>query len=67
MKNETTAVTSPAERNNAQKQNVPSIEQWMKEAKQQPDADQCGMYLFHNGWYGALPKHRCAMARTRRG
>ena len=21
----------------------------MKEAKQQPDADQCGMYLFHNG------------------
>ena len=49
MKNETTAITSPAERNNAQKQNVPSIEQWLKKAKQQPDADQCGMYLFHNG------------------
>lgn len=49
MKNETIAITSPAERNNAQKQNVPSIERWLKEAKQQPDADQCGMYLFHNG------------------
>lgn len=48
MKNETTAVASPAEQNNTQKQNVPSIEQWLKEAKQQPDADQCGMYLV---WY----------------
>lgn len=49
MNNETTAVTSPTEMNNAQRHNVPSIEQWLKEAKQQPDADQCGMYLFHNG------------------
>lgn len=33
MNNETTAVASPAEPDNAQKQNVPSIEQWLKEAK----------------------------------
>ena len=27
----------------------PSLDQWLKEAKADPCADQCGMYLFHNG------------------
>lgn len=56
MTNEATVVTSPAEPDNAQGQNVPSIEQWLREAKQQPNADQCGMYLFHNGVVRATAK-----------
>ena len=28
---------------------VPSIDAWFEEAKQAPDADKVGMYLFHNG------------------
>ena len=28
---------------------TPSIDQWMKEAKADPAAGQCGMYLVHNG------------------
>ncbi len=28
---------------------APSIDQWMKEAKADPSAKQCGMYLVHNG------------------
>ena len=28
---------------------APSMEQWLREAKAAPHADQCGMYLFHNG------------------
>lgn len=28
---------------------VPSIEEWLREAKAAPDAEKCGMYLFHNG------------------
>lgn len=27
----------------------PSMDQWIREAKQQEDAAKCGMYLFHNG------------------
>lgn len=27
----------------------PSMDQWIKEAKAEPDAGQIGMYLFHNG------------------
>lgn len=27
----------------------PSMDEWMKEAKSHTDADQVGMYLFHNG------------------
>ena len=30
-------------------QSMPSIDQWLKEAKQSPEAAQCGMYLTHNG------------------
>lgn len=27
----------------------PSIDQWLAEAKQSPNADKCGMFLTHNG------------------
>lgn len=28
---------------------MPSIDEWMREAKATPDADKCGMFLVHNG------------------
>lgn len=28
---------------------MPSIDEWMHEAKASPDADKCGMFLVHNG------------------
>ena len=28
---------------------MPSVDTWLKEAKSDENADQCGMYLFHNG------------------
>ena len=28
---------------------VPSVDQWLKEAKEDPSAFECGMYLIHNG------------------
>ena len=28
---------------------MPSVDQWLKEAKADPSAKQCGMYLVHNG------------------
>ena len=31
------------------KQERPSTEQWLREAKAAPDAAKCGMYLIHNG------------------
>lgn len=31
------------------KKTAPSIDQWMKEAKSDPDASKIGMYLVHNG------------------
>lgn len=34
----------------------PSIDQWLAEAKQDPSAAQCGMYLTHNGVVRATPK-----------
>ena len=30
-------------------QAMPSVDQWLKEAKRDPDAALCGMYLTHNG------------------
>lgn len=32
-----------------QKKTVPSMDEWMKEAKADRSATECGMYLFHNG------------------
>ena len=34
----------------------PSMDQWLKEAKQDPNAAQCGMYLTHNGVVRITPK-----------
>ena len=34
----------------------PDISQWLKEAKQDPDAASVGMYLTHNGVVRAIPK-----------
>lgn len=31
------------------KQQAPSLDQWLREAKALPDAPLCGMYLSHNG------------------
>lgn len=28
---------------------APSMDEWLREAKQDARADECGMYLFHNG------------------
>ena len=37
-------------------QQEPSIDQWLKEAKQDPQAAQCGMFLTHNGVVRITPK-----------
>lgn len=31
------------------KKQSPSMDAWLKEAKQNPDAEKCGMFLVHNG------------------
>ncbi len=35
---------------------APSMECWLREAKNQKNADKCGMYLVHNGTVRATPK-----------
>ena len=35
---------------------IPSLDKWIKEAKQDKDAAKCGMYLFHNGVVRETPK-----------
>lgn len=35
----------------------PSMDQWLKEAKADPDAAHVGMYLTHNGVVRATPRH----------
>ena len=34
----------------------PSIDQWLQEAKNDPSAPKCGMYLIHNGTVRETPK-----------
>ena len=41
---------------------APSLDQWLKQAKAEPDAAGCGMYLFHNGVV-----RETARARVRQG
>lgn len=36
----------------------PSIDKWLKEAKRDSQAAQCGMYLFHNGIVRITPKRQ---------
>ena len=31
------------------REKAPSMDQWLDEAKEDPQAAACGMYLFHNG------------------
>lgn len=35
---------------------IPSIDAWLREAKADPSAAECGMYLTHNGTVRATPK-----------
>lgn len=28
---------------------IPSVDEWLREAKSSPDAEKCGMFLIHNG------------------
>ena len=42
--------------------NTPSMDDWMQEAKKDPSAQYCGMYLFHNGTV-----RKSAKARVRSG
>lgn len=41
---------------------TPSLDRWLKEARQDPASENCGMYLFHNGVV-----RRSAKARVRQG
>lgn len=34
----------------------PSMDQWLKEAKADPNAEECGMFLIHNGVVRITPK-----------
>ena len=43
---------------------VPSIDQWLKEAKEDANADQCGMYLTHNGVVRITPKAQVRQGQT---
>ncbi len=38
------------------KKETPSVEQWLREAKQSPEAAACGMFLIHNGVVRATAK-----------
>lgn len=44
------------------KKTVPSMDEWMKEAKADVSAPECGMYLFHNGVV-----RKSAKAKVRQG
>lgn len=35
---------------------APSLDEWLREAKADPKAEECGMYLFHNGIVRVTPK-----------
>ena len=42
--------------------NRPSLDQWLREAQADPNAPECGMYLFHTGVVRSTPK-----AKVRQG
>ncbi|MGI6732510.1 MAG: molybdenum cofactor biosynthesis protein MoaE [Anaerovoracaceae bacterium] len=48
--------------NEKNKKSLPSIDEWLKEAKAHPDASKIGMYLTHNGVVRETPK-----AKVRQG
>lgn len=39
-----------------EKQTAPSVDEWLRQAKADPDAGKVGMYLVHNGVVRATPK-----------
>ena len=43
---------------------VPSMDDWLREAKTDPSAAQCGMYLFHNGVVRRTPKAQVRQGLT---
>ena len=45
-----------------EKKPVPSVDRWLREAKEDPSAAECGMYLIHNGTV-----RQTARARVRQG
>ena len=42
----------------------PSLDAWLAEAKQAPDAERCGMYLCHNGVVRVTPKAQVRQGET---
>ena len=46
------------EKGSSMAQQEPSIDQWLAEAKQDPKAAQCGMFLTHNGVVRITPKQQ---------
>lgn len=46
------------------KQTIPSVDQWLREAKAQPSAAQCGMYLVHNGTVRETARAKVRQGRT---
>lgn len=60
MKNDT--LTSEQYENVFEKKPAPSVDQWLKEAKEDPSSADCGMYLIHNGTV-----RQTARARVRQG
>ena len=46
------------------KQQTPSMDAWLREAKAGPSAAQCGMYLFHNGVVRQTPKAQVRQGRS---
>lgn len=45
-----------------EKKNIPSMDEWLQEAKKDPTAEKVGMYLVHNGTV-----RKSAKARVRQG
>lgn len=45
----------------------PSMDQWLAEAKQDPDFRSCGMYLVHNGVVRETPKRQVREGATDAG
>lgn len=43
---------------------LPSMDAWLAEAKAAPDAEQCGMYLCHNGVVRLTPKAQVRQGET---
>ncbi|MCD8317014.1 MAG: molybdopterin biosynthesis protein [Eggerthellaceae bacterium] len=37
---------------------LPSMDEWLKEAKLDPSASECGMYLIHNGVVRSTPRRK---------